>query len=109
GSDRLRAESSAFALGHRAPPRMRQLALGAHDREPRARQPQRSLVQQVAGLPAREELRVETVEALYLEEGVAKRYESPQEPVHPPARTVHNARQGCEVERDLLDPAPAQR
>src|SRR5258705_467119 len=109
GFARLRARSSALALDRDAPPRLRQLALGPHDREPSTGQAQRSLVEQIAGLPAGEELRVEAVEALDLEVGIAKRDEAAQQPFEAAPRTVHDAGEGGEVERDLLDPAVPQR
>src|SRR5256886_7907827 len=109
GFARLRARSSALALDRDAPPRLRQLALGPHDREPSTGQAQRSLVEQIAGLPAGKELRVEAVEALDLEVGMAKRDEAAQQPFEAAPRTVHDAGEGGEVERDLLDPAVPQR
>src|SRR5207244_4082159 len=81
---------------------------GPERREPGAREGEWSLVQEIARLPAREELRVEAVEALDLEERVRERDEPPEHALDRVARVVHVAGEGREVERDLLHPALAQ-
>src|SRR5437764_6900795 len=108
-SARLEGPSSVFTLDGWAPPRLRQLAFCPHDRQTRARETERPLVEQVARLPAREELRVEAVEALDLEERIAKRDQAAGQPLQATSRALHQAREGREVERDLLHSALAQR
>ena len=89
-------------------PRLGQLTLRPRRGEARTQQPQRPLVDEVTGLPARKELGVEPVQALDLKERVGQRHDLAQQPLVPALGAVHPAGEGGEVERELPQPALAQ-
>src|SRR4029078_5116419 len=67
------------------------------------------LVQHEARLPARVELRVEAIEALDLEPGVGPAQDAPDGALEDVLRLGQQAREGGEVERDLVDTALPER
>src|SRR5581483_8448240 len=80
-----------------------QLALDPHRGQADARQPPLALEDEVARLPARVELRVEAIQALDLEVRVREPGQAADQPLRRVPRPVYEAREGGEVERDLLD------
>src|SRR5439155_25517385 len=83
--------------------RLWKLTLRPKRRQPDTRQARYPLVQQVARLPAREELRVEAVKPLDLEEGIGEQQAAAGQALHPPARLVQEAGKRGEVQPHLFD------
>src|SRR5438270_595022 len=82
--------------------RPRQLALDHESGQPDRRQRSRARVAQIARLPAREELRVEAVEALDLEPPARQPEQPAGDAVEQAARAAQRTGKRCKVERDLL-------
>src|SRR5881409_1473839 len=85
-----------------------QLTLGEQRDEPDAREPEDALVDEVARLPAGEELRVEAVEALDLEERVGERQRPSENAVANVLLVLHDPGEGGEVQGELLHTALAE-
>src|SRR6266516_2956038 len=88
--------------------RLRYLTLDPKRRQPCAWQPKPSFEEEVARLPAREELRVEAVEALDLEERVAQREQPSQNTLRVTSWSMDELCERREVQRHLADASLAE-